>query len=158
MLPFALGVAMAGDRVEEGPRVCGAIDHASEAPIGFALAVERDAPAREHLWRSTGEPDRLAVTILLADEIADGVGVRIERCERGLIGREDDCVEQHRRAVLVGRIDRQLTTVRAHTFNPVMTNTWIDQAAAVTCGDPVQLEAMNFQAGTQVLLQRLTVR
>ena len=52
--PFALGVAMAGDRVEEGPRVCGAIDHASEAPIGFALAVERDAPAREHLWRSTG--------------------------------------------------------------------------------------------------------
>lgn len=112
--PFALGVAMAGDRREEGPRVSGAVDHASEAAIVLSLAVACDTPALEHLQRTTGDADRLAVAVLLADEIADGVGMRIERCKRGLIGRKDDCVEKHRRAVLVGRIDRQLTTVRSH--------------------------------------------
>jgi hypothetical protein len=51
-----------------------------------------------------------------------------------------------------------LTTIRAHSFNPVTANTWLDQASVVTCGDPVQLEAMSFQAGTQVLLQRVNIR
>lgn len=50
------------------------------------------------------------------------------------------------------------TTVVAHPFNPTADGTWLDQASTVTCDDPVRLEAMGFQAGTQVLLQRVEVR
>lgn len=49
------------------------------------------------------------------------------------------------------------TTVVAHPFNPATDMAWTDQTASVTCDEPTRLEQMNFQAGTQVLLQRIDI-
>ena len=50
------------------------------------------------------------------------------------------------------------TMAVAHSFAPAMTMSWLDQTSTVTCDDPRRLETMSFQAGTQVLLQRVDVR
>jgi hypothetical protein len=50
------------------------------------------------------------------------------------------------------------TMAVAHSFAPAMSMSWLDQTSTVTSDDPRGLETMSFQAGTQVLLQRVDVR